>query len=493
MQRLRSSLTRIGIHRLPRLSLCSLRMSSSSSFHALALAATGPGPLSTADDDDEFEIIGSQSPPRQQRQQSSSSVCEEIITLDDDDDDDSSSTKIAAAAASDSASSSRAPLGSPCCSDLSAMGERPRSKAGEAAIARAANAGKATATASLVPSGSSAVSNCSTAPAAASLALPVPSRGPRGSSSSVSAAPAEGAANTYGSGAPFRAAAPAAAAAAPTAHSSAAASPAPSAAPPRAGAVRVLSWNLDGLSAEGLSERAAAAAAEMVTLAPDVILLQELVPTNKAIIEKRLKAAGYTYHDAELDAMFPYHCGILLRRERAKLIDCCMQPFLGSQMGRHLLTVIAEVGGIPMTFITTHLESCVEGATQRKVQLRVCLNELKDAPTAVSVVAGDTNLREKEVADTIGKQPGDSRVSDCWEAAGRPADARYTWDMATNTNLSIPNPIRMRFDRMFVVNATDYAVRVSSFKLAGTKRLTSLPLHPSDHYGILATLQVTAK
>jgi endonuclease/exonuclease/phosphatase family metal-dependent hydrolase len=275
---------------------------------------------------------------------------------------------------------------------------------------------------------------------------------PRSTASSSSSGASSAAAAAAG-------AAPAAAAA-PVAAAAAAAAPPPGPPPSTA---RVVSWNIDGLSDAGLLARARAVVTEVRRLAPDVVLLQEVVDQNVGVLKPGLEAGGYTWHDGGAGRMFPYYCAVALRRSSATFSGGELVAFGDTRMGRHLIKVTATLHGRRALVMTSHLESTGDPAScaSRKVQFAEVLLELAagEAPP-VTLFAGDTNLRDKEAVDVRGDILGDansatSSVADVWEALGSNYGTRWTWDTGENHNLGIPKAMKCRFDRMFFRRSGD--------------------------------------
>ncbi len=90
------------------------------------------------------------------------------------------------------------------------------------------------------------------------------------------------------------------------------------------------------------------------------------------------------------------------------------------------------------------------------------------------------------------------RRTDAWEAL-RPGEPGYTYDGKQNAMLGPYNRLRKRLDRM-LLRAPDW--RLSSIELVGTQAIPGLahekrykrgarqlPVLPSDHFGLFATLQ----
>lgn len=268
--------------------------------------------------------------------------------------------------------------------------------------------------------------------------------------------------------------------------------------------LRFVSWNIDGLCRDAVGARASAAVAALNALepAPDAVLLQEVVASNQPIFQQYAKSRGMQIFTGE--AAFPrgYFCALLVAPP-FKVTEAAVVPFPGSVMGRHLIHVEARhphVGDVVL--MTSHLESLKPHAEQRKKQLAIVLGELQGGARAISgaaptprfaFFAGDTNLRDPEV----GKLP--DGAADAWVAAGKPAEAQYTWDLLKNKNAIMPDggTPRMRFDRGYYWTPPDAQEhwRIAGVSLVGTEssRLpgASRPLWPSDHFGLCCDFEYT--
>lgn len=261
--------------------------------------------------------------------------------------------------------------------------------------------------------------------------------------------------------------------------------------------LRFVSWNIDGLCEHAIGARASAAVSALNAMspAPDAVFLQEVVPANQPIFQLYAKSRGMQIFSGEVAFPGGYFCALLLAPS-FKVAEAAVVPFPGTVMGRHLIHVEAwhpQVGDVVV--MTSHLESLKPHAEQRKKQLAIVLGELQGGARAMSgaapaprfaFFAGDTNLRDPEV----GKLP--TGAADAWVAAGKPADAQYTWDLLKNKNAIMPDggTPRMRFDRGYYWAPPDAQEhwRVAGVSLVGTEssRLpgASRPLWPSDHFGV---------
>ncbi|XP_078449908.1 tyrosyl-DNA phosphodiesterase 2-like [Lampetra fluviatilis] len=264
------------------------------------------------------------------------------------------------------------------------------------------------------------------------------------------------------------------------------------------GSLSLLCWNLDGLMEEQIQLRARGACNIIALHSPDVVYLQELVPPYLGYLQQR----ATSYHIIPADEQ-GYFTAVMLKKSRVRLISHEVIPFPTSVMGRNLLAVRAEVSGVPLYLLTSHLESTVSHTKERVRQLQQVLQRIALAPSnATTIFGGDTNLRDKEVSQIGGLPPG---VGDVWELLGRPEETRYTWDTTLNDNLKLggARSSRLRFDRLFYQQpltarspgpssppgggggGVDATVVPRSLRLVGTERL-ACGKFPSDHWGLLA-------
>ena len=262
------------------------------------------------------------------------------------------------------------------------------------------------------------------------------------------------------------------------------------------GTLRLLTWNVDGLNETGLEARARAVVAEVVASRPDVVLLQEVVAANAAILRGGLAAAGFSWHDGGAGRKFAYHVVIALRSASARMRPGSgeLTEFGDTAMGRHVVRLDADVSGVHVRLLTSHLESTGDAAcsARRVAQFSELLLELSTSDAELTLFGGDTNLRDAEAKEARARMLGANAgsVPDAWEALGSAPATRWTWDTGTNKNCGIAASIKCRFDRVFY--AAPRGGRATSMQLLGLQRVPALGLHPSDHYGILTEFQLTA-
>jgi len=216
---------------------------------------------------------------------------------------------------------------------------------------------------------------------------------------------------------------------------------------------------------------------------PHVLFIQEVVPDSWNMLKSRL--TEYQHFCSEDSWLYPYFHIISIHKDTLEVVgEENVTDFPGTEMGRHLLSCQVKFGKISLHLFSSHLESTLEAAPERKRQLSevfaqmAALKEKGD----ICIFGGDLNLRDNEVK-SVGIPNG---VVDVWEACGSPEDHQYTWDAETNDNYpwNLPTKPRERLDRLYLCPAEEEKVRPQGFTLIGTDRVASIGRFPSDHYGI---------
>ncbi|CBZ53443.1 endonuclease/exonuclease/phosphatase domain-containing protein [Neospora caninum Liverpool] len=245
----------------------------------------------------------------------------------------------------------------------------------------------------------------------------------------------------------------------------------------------VLTWNLDGLDEAALRVRTSAVISTVRALRPAVVMFQEVVAASLHLLSSHLAPLYHIYTpssslgDAASSLLYemeraqqhalaapssgpsapplgcPYFCVLMLCKEQMLPLDveqgALTEWFPGSQMGRHLLGIVAAPMSWPddrLLFLTSHLESIKEYRDERLRQFRRCMQVVtrsfahvceeegctegeaagggtrgerterkarksgddgEDPPTALhpafaAVFGGDTNLRDSELAEAEG-------------------------------------------------------------------------------------------
>jgi endonuclease/exonuclease/phosphatase family metal-dependent hydrolase len=256
--------------------------------------------------------------------------------------------------------------------------------------------------------------------------------------------------------------------------------------------LRLLTWNLDGLSEIPIYHRLEYICSLLLSVDPDVILFQEIVPAIVRILDQNMRRLGYYCVDLEsVSASFPYFCRNYLKITlRSSFVTSNFVKFPQSQMyrGMNLLQVQFEQKNI--LILNTHLESCKESSEERKNQLHQCFEVLLNH-SGPAILAGDLNLRDSEVKSKkefpeLKKQAFGSinQIVDCWEYVGSPPNSRFTWFMNSQPQ------IRARFDRVYYKDNQQAEV-IQSFSLLGSELIesgaSSDSSYVSDHCGIVVS------
>lgn len=244
--------------------------------------------------------------------------------------------------------------------------------------------------------------------------------------------------------------------------------------------LRLISWNLDGLDGRHVDLRTEVACRVILERAPEVVFLQEVVQrTFFAHLRPWMVGVGYQASPPQLSRHSSYGC-VMFTRPPLKVRSARRSLFSATQMGRSLLETTVHWEGHELLLLTAHLESLRQGRTERIQQLDVVCAAL-GAHAGPAVFAGDTNLRNSEVA---GKG-----IRDAWSELGEPRAARYTFDALTIPNKS--GRTRARYDRVFLNSHPGW--RPTELSLLGMAAAPGAGgLFPSDHAGIEVILSLSA-
>jgi len=232
--------------------------------------------------------------------------------------------------------------------------------------------------------------------------------------------------------------------------------------------LRVLTWNLAGLSETLLDERTEAACFAMLLQSdvPDVVLLQEVVRRSwHGHLRHHFRAAGFTAVPADPTATPHGYFATAFVGRRVEIVESGVRD-LPTRMGRSLVWVDGRCEGRPVRLLTAHLESLAGGRSERRMQLQAIADALRAAEGA-ALFAGDTNLRDPELAglDLAG-------IDDAWDVLGRPAELAATWTHPEGK-------ARARYDRFFL-----RGLRVESMRFLGDRPFGAGRERPSDHVGV---------
>lgn len=203
---------------------------------------------------------------------------------------------------------------------------------------------------------------------------------------------------------------------------------------------------------------------------PDVMVFQEVtLPFVRAIQACEWMKSGYWLSAADHSQI-----GVVM----VSNLPCRRLSFrpLTSDMGRRLL--VAEFPGV--TVASAHFESNRNSQETREKQFEETFRLLENESSAV--LLGDFNSTpEQREAQTL-----NARFRDAWESSGDGSPG-HTIDTTTNKMAwrDIREEKKLRIDRILVRGG----VEVEGACLLGTAAFEG-ELHASDHYGVLARLNL---
>jgi endonuclease/exonuclease/phosphatase family metal-dependent hydrolase len=257
--------------------------------------------------------------------------------------------------------------------------------------------------------------------------------------------------------------------------------------------LKICTWNIDGLDEANIEDRVVSICSMLVSLDPDVILLQEVTLSILDQIVILFKAMGYMNMENSRPRV-PYFTMIIARNEVVAR-GYRRRDFAGieskSLMCRDISSVKIPYDGGDILIITSHLESCKESSARRCAQLAECFQEMNahDGPV---IFGGDLNLRDAEAKKTLKTAKGkEMKIIDCWEAMGSDCKHRFTWFLPGNPS------VHARFDRFFFNCHQD--VNLASFRLfadesamnsGGSSVSTRSNIPLSDHCGLMLEFSV---
>ncbi|CAF1174310.1 unnamed protein product [Rotaria sordida] len=254
---------------------------------------------------------------------------------------------------------------------------------------------------------------------------------------------------------------------------------------------KLLSWNIDGLDEYALEIRTQGVIDIIKKEEPDVIFLQEVIPTSLKLI--RIFLPEYDSYAGNIQGYFVV---ILTRREMFRIHGFEIIAYPNTNMNRNLLIVHTTYkNSIEIDLMTSHHESGTEelASQQRIEQLKLCFQRMLDAPLQrIVLFGGDLNMREKELRK-IGNIP--SGICDLWIETGKRNECAYTWDMSINTNNNFPSNTfqpRARFDRLYFRSTIENNIKFQpiSFELKGLEKLSSIQRYCSDHWAIQVNFEI---
>ena len=249
---------------------------------------------------------------------------------------------------------------------------------------------------------------------------------------------------------------------------------------------------------------------------------QEVIPPLASVLFPSLERQGYSILRQPLE-LVPYGCAMAIRTDVASIIESGFRPFRNSNMGRGILYARVRLSSTTTTteqnilFTTTHLESWAgeehPGSTQRQSQILemedFCVQMVsKHATVQCAVITGDLNWDDERARsagpDPVMLQHLKKPWTDVWKHlyGNNKKAIGYTYDAKLNPMLG--GSLRRRFDRILLypdddscqVQSTDFLGKEALPGLSWSKTnsynntVRSVPVAPSDHFGLLAQLKL---
>ena len=298
--------------------------------------------------------------------------------------------------------------------------------------------------------------------------------------------------------------------------------------------VRVLTYNVWFAEHVALADRVQGLSDVVVQSDPHVLCLQEVTPNILMLLHAMPWFEAYKCTPPPAQQYFTVVLFKQSLHKRDKTTRLVRRNFPNSRMGRYADGVagIECGGGRELTVMSSHLESFISktqtSSAERVAQLKDALRVLdgivdrraaererigaeeRGSPPASSgggggvrnaLFAGDTNWDET----TDGEVPLPSGWEDAWLLKGDGGPG-YTYDLKRNAMMS--GYLQKRLDRVFC-RLADF--RVASFEMVGTTPVTrkdgtaatyvnewkgrkeTKMVLPSDHFGVLVTLEAVEK
>jgi endonuclease/exonuclease/phosphatase family metal-dependent hydrolase len=244
--------------------------------------------------------------------------------------------------------------------------------------------------------------------------------------------------------------------------------------------LRVATLNIRNL-ADRWDERLPLLLADTAAVAPDLLGLQEVVyPLQQ---DRLLGAAGAAEYRAIRGwAGRPEYGNSLLVRDTLAL-EGFERLDLGLQRAAHRV-VVTLPGGARVLVAVTHLHHAVDGAAERDAQVAALLEWLAGGPpTDALILMGDFNADPQE--------PAYARMRDAgWRSAfleANGAEPEVTWPSGLQAPAMDTDGDPDCLDYIWI----DGAARAAAARLAYDRPAVDDPtLYPSDHYGIVAEIEV---
>ena len=262
--------------------------------------------------------------------------------------------------------------------------------------------------------------------------------------------------------------------------------------------------NLTRLNTYNFAERMNAVIEEILACNADVVCLQEMTRWSRDIFtQHNILKSNY---DFCFDIRGRY--GIAMLTKKGIREGKFQVTEMKSRMGRNLLHCVVSFNSKRIHVATAHFES-LSNANLRREQLKTAndvASSFRKSCTA-SILCGDFNFCSYRnysgsgALENLVLKQVTPEFLDLWPSLVKSEESSststpdkktqrdrlgYTFDSKTNTNINKFE--RMRYDRIMLrLFCEGNEFKAESIRMVGTKEIKELKMHPSDHFGLLAS------
>lgn len=272
--------------------------------------------------------------------------------------------------------------------------------------------------------------------------------------------------------------------------------------------LKILTWNIAMENSSHLapaswnSTKQRAAIVDVISESePDIIALQEISPSGTLadMLTKKL--------DFVETSTAKSHCGIVKllvakknlrsRIENVTSIGPAVVVKLRASAERVVFVASMHLSPFRTNYLLrkSEIENVVSWCRAQAQKESTSLSSSSSPVLYCGLLCGDTNMRKVE-ENLIEKIAYDAakRVTlhDAWKTVGMPRDSKFTWDSYANKFNAECFSFRCRFDRIYTFEERGI-LRPKEFDLVGNVPVANSGgrQYLSDHYGILATFDVS--
>ncbi len=230
-------------------------------------------------------------------------------------------------------------------------------------------------------------------------------------------------------------------------------------------------------------QRIPALFAELDSSGADIIALQEVAPWIAEKLQSEPWLNRYHYPADEAGKIQIAHEFLTLTKVKPISRQTLKLP---SNQGRIAFLTTIPFQDTTLTLTSIHLDSFLEDGPKRTQQLNTIFKTLEDKEH--SILLGDFNFGDDEQPDTSALS---DKYKDPWLIL-HPDDPGFTWNRKLNKRANndsfIGEPSR-RLDRVLFSSESMEAKSISLFADKPVSKKTP-KLFPSDHFGLICTLQI---